>query len=80
MVPEEYMCRFPHDDGSSNNLGIVAYVPVTIETAYTNSAAFWLVGKKYLQKLFGGIKIRHKKESETANKEASKEKSLTIRF
>ena len=39
MVPEEYMCRFPHDGGCSRNPGIVAWVPVTIETAYTDSAA-----------------------------------------
>ena len=39
MVPEECMCRFPHDGGCSRNLGIVAWVPVTIETAYTASAA-----------------------------------------
>lgn len=36
MVPEEYM-GFPHDGGCSRNLGIVAWVPVTIETAYSGS-------------------------------------------
>ena len=37
MVPEEYMHRFPANDGCSRNLGVVACVPVTIETAYTKS-------------------------------------------
>lgn len=39
MVPEECMCRVPHYDGCSSNLGLVACLPVTIETAYANSVA-----------------------------------------
>lgn len=52
MVPKEYMCQFPHYDGCSGNLGIVACVPVTIETAYTNSVALRLVGKKHFTEAF----------------------------
>lgn len=47
MVPEECIYRFPHYDGCSSGLGIAACVPVTIETAYTNTVALRLVGKTH---------------------------------
>lgn len=52
IVPKECMCRFPHYDGCSGNLGIVACVSVTIETAYTNSVALRLVGKTHFTEAF----------------------------
>lgn len=52
MVPKECMCRFPNSDGCSSNLGIVACVPVTIETAYTNCVALGLVGKTHFTEAF----------------------------
>lgn len=74
---EEYMCRFPHDGGCSRNLGIVAWVPVTIETAYSDSAALWLVRKAYFAEAFW----RDKEDTEKGSSQLkwhSKEKSLII--